>query len=65
MPNPRAIPNLPSGQDRTRQNFDMAVRENLRLLTGQLTGKITQLEGTATTDDIIAKINEILTRLQG
>lgn len=56
---------MPPSLDRGRVNFDLAVRENLRLITGQLTRKIEPLEDTATTADIIDKVNEILSRLQG
>ena len=59
----RAIPQVPKvSEDRTR--FDQALAENLQILMGQRGGKIEPLAATATTAEIIAKINEIVHRLQ-
>lgn len=59
----RAIPQTPKrGEDRSR--FDGAVKENLEILMGQRGGKTEPLAATATTAEIIAKINEIIDRLQ-
>jgi hypothetical protein len=56
----RAIPNL------LNANFAEAVKENIEIITGRRPGlkKINKLSTTATTADVIAKINEILDRLQ-
>lgn len=59
----RAIPQVPkASEDRAR--FDQALAENLQILMGQRGGKIEPLAATATTAQIIAKINEIIDRLQ-
>lgn len=60
----RAIPEVPKTPDRARQGFDSAVKENLEMIAGQRGGKIELLASTATTAEIIAKINEVIERLQ-
>ena len=59
-----ALPPVPkTGEDRTR--FDSAVKENLNVLTGRIGTPIALLNrDTATLDDVAAKINELLERLQ-
>lgn len=59
----RAIPQVPKGND-PRLGFDAAVKENLEILQGLRGGKLTPLSSTATTAEIVAKINEIIDRLQ-
>jgi len=55
----RAIPPPPIGD-----RFSEAVKENLEVIMGQRVPAITELPTTATTADIIAKVNELLRRLQ-
>jgi hypothetical protein len=59
----RAIPQVPPG-DTTRAKFDEAIKENLEVLTGQRSKRITPLADTASTAEIIAKVNELIARLQ-
>lgn len=60
-----SVPDVPFTPDSPRRMFDQAVRENINVITGKQGGKIAPLSETATTAQIIAKINELLTRLQG
>lgn len=61
----RAMPNLPrSAIGSDRQNFDEIVKETIDVITGQRVEKISKLAATATTAQIIAKINEVIDRLQ-
>lgn len=59
----RAVPRLPAQGDDRRQ-FDQAVKENLEILMGQRGGRIERLKQDATLTDVIAKVNEIIARLQ-
>lgn len=59
----RAIPQTPKPGER-RDGFDQAVKENLEIITGRRGEKIQPLESTASTSDVIAKVNEIIARLQ-
>lgn len=59
----RAIPQVPR-EGQPRAEFDQAVKENLEVLTGRRTGRIQPLQPTATQAEIIAKVNEIIDRLQ-
>ncbi|HEX4843206.1 MAG TPA: hypothetical protein VFV57_06005 [Limnobacter sp.] len=59
----RAIPQLPR-PDGDRVPFDRAIKENLEDLTGRTSGIIEGLEDTASLADVIAKVNEIIDRLQ-
>jgi hypothetical protein len=51
--------------DSNLQRMLVAMKENLEIITGARpqVGEIAQLSSTATTADIIAKINEIISRL--
>ena len=60
----RAIPDVPRDGSAERKRFDEAVKENLERMSGVRGGKVALLQGTATTAQIIAKINEIAERLQ-
>lgn len=61
----RSIPSIPrSSADSDRRAFDVAMKENLELITGQRGNKINSLASTATTADIIKKINELIDILQ-
>jgi len=55
----KAIPNPDRGD-----KFAAAVKENLEQIMGQRGGKIDPLSSTASTTDIINKINEIIGQLQ-
>ena len=59
-----AIPQVPR-PDQPRGGFDQAVKENLEILTGRRQGQVKPLVSTATSDEIIAKLNEIIERMQG
>ncbi len=56
----RAIPQPTADQT----EINRAVKENLEILQGLRGGTIAQLPTTATTAEIIAKLNEIVSRLQ-
>jgi hypothetical protein len=63
-PKKPAIPVVTTG-DRAVVNALTAVRENIELLTGMRPGidQISQLASTASTADMITKINQIIARL--
>lgn len=54
-------PGLP---DTRSQEFLNAVKENIEIVTGRRGGKVAQLSKTATTAQIIEKLNELIARLQ-
>lgn len=60
----RAIPDVPRDSVGERRRFDEAVKEDLERIIGVRGGKIEVLPSTATTAQIVAKINEIIDRLQ-
>lgn len=61
----RAIPGVPvPGEAMSRQRFDAAVKENLEILSGQRGGRIAVLQAGSSLDEVVAKINEILARMQ-
>ena len=61
-----AEPKKPSIPSPDTPGFDEAVKENLEIITGRRpkVAKIEKLATTATTADIIAKINTLLDRIQ-
>ena len=61
----RSIPGVPQpGQP--RREFDTALKEGMEVLTGIRGTRVKPLDpGTATTADIVAKVNELLDLLQG
>jgi hypothetical protein len=60
----RAIPPVPNANS-PRDSFDAAVKENLEVITGRRGEKIAPLNAsTATLADVVAKVNEILNRIQ-
>lgn len=64
MPKP-SIPAVPkTATDHGRHLFDSSLKESVERITGQRGGKLTKLEGTAGLADVIAKINELIDRLQ-
>lgn len=60
----RIIPSVPKSADQARIKFDEVVRENLQVITGQRVAPITELLSTASLDDVILKVNELIQRLQ-
>jgi hypothetical protein len=52
-------------QNRTMDLVFSAMKENIEIITGARpnTNPITQLPATATTDEVISKVNEIVARL--
>lgn len=60
----RIVPQPPKSTDPARTKFDEAVRENLQIITGQRVERIADLLPTASLDDVILKINEVIRRLQ-
>lgn len=60
----RAIPTVSQPNNPGQAKFNQAVKEDLELLMGLRDGKIESLASTATTAQIIDKINELIGRLQ-
>lgn len=61
----RAIPSIPkSAAEHGRLPFDLALKETLEQITGQRGEPVARLPTAATTAQIVAKINEIIDRLQ-
>lgn len=60
----KAIPRVPPGKDTERTRFDSAVKERLEVLSGVRGTEIKPLSNSATTEEIIATVNEMLSRLQ-
>lgn len=57
-----SIPKAPD--DPVRSRFDKSVKECLETLMGRRSGRIEKLPANATLDDVIAKVNEVIDRLQ-
>lgn len=58
-----AIPQVPrDGQPRTP--FDQAVKETLEIITGRRGGAVQPLPADASLADVIAKVNELVARIQ-
>ena len=60
----RAIPTVPRGTDQQLAFMLNALKENAEIVYGQRVAPLEQLSSTATTAEIITKINEIIARLQ-
>lgn len=60
----RAIPSIPLVDDIPTRMYMIAVKENIEVLNGVRGGRIDKLPASATMDEVIAKINEIIGRLQ-
>lgn len=61
----RSIANIPrSSVGSDRYQFDVALKENLELITGQRGTVIKELSVNASQADIIKKINELIAVLQ-
>lgn len=59
----RAIRSVPRPGE-NRAEFDAALKENLEIITGARGGAIRPLDADASLEDAVAKINEILARMQ-
>ena len=59
------IPSIPTTASRELFPILMSMKENIELLTGIRGGNISPLTATASTDDIVAKVNEVIERLNG
>ena len=59
----RPVPQLPAG-DESLLRVLRALKENQEEMMGQRGGSVATLEATATTADIIAKVNELIAKLQ-
>jgi len=59
----KAIPKVPASTP-DRERFDAAIKENLEIIMGYRSTPIKPLKSSATVSDIVAKINEIIERLQ-
>jgi hypothetical protein len=59
-----AIPQVPRAEQ-PRTAFDQATKETLEIITGRRGGAIQPLASGATTEEIVAKVNELIARLQG
>jgi len=61
----RAIPPVPKSSAGTdRQPFDVALKENVETLMGLRGEKIAPLKSSASLDDVINKVNELVGLLQ-
>lgn len=58
-----AIPQVPRGEQ-PRAGFDQSVKETLEIITGRRGGSVQPLPADASLADVIAKVNEIVARLQ-
>lgn len=58
-------PSIPSPQPTDPYGYAMqkAIIDNIQQITGVIGGTITALPATATLADVVAKINELITRL--
>jgi hypothetical protein len=59
------VPNIPPVGVGNERQVLMAAVDVLRFVTAQTKPEIAQLPTTATTAEIVAKVNQILARLQG
>lgn len=60
----RTIPAVPKASDAEMQRFLAPLKENLEIISGQRGGQVQKLPSTATTAQIIEKLNELIDRLQ-
>lgn len=59
-----SIPQVPRTPDRARDQFDRAIKESIETITGRRAGRIEKLPEGATLAEVVAKVNEIIDRLQ-
>lgn len=60
----RAIPPVPATADPAMARTLQAIKEDLEIIIGHRGGRVEKLGASATTDQIIAKINELIDRIQ-
>lgn len=58
-----AIPQVPRGEQ-PRAGFDQSLKENLEIITGRRGGSVQPLPADASLAAVVAKVNEIIARLQ-
>jgi len=58
-----AIPQVPR-LEQPRVSFDQSVKETLEIITGRRGGAVQPLAQDASLADVIAKVNELLSRIQ-
>lgn len=58
-----AIPQVPRAEQ-PRTGFDQSVKETLEILTGRRGGAVQPLPANASLADVVAKVNEIILRMQ-
>lgn len=61
----RPIPSVPPGTDTALRPVLQALKENQEARMGMRGTRVDELPATATTADIIAKVNELIRLLQG
>lgn len=60
-------PSIPTPDPKIPSNIKSMldpIKENIEIITGRRAGSVDALDGSATTAQVIAKINEIIDRLQ-
>ncbi len=60
----RSLPRVPIGESQQTTQFMSSVKEVIDTITGKRDGQIETLPSGASNDQIIAKINELLNRIQ-
>ena len=60
-----AIKRVPPSDDNERRSFDGAVKETLEIITGRRGVQVKPLQAGASSDDVVAKVNEVIALLQG
>lgn len=58
-----AIPQVPR-PEQPRTGFDQSVKETLEIITGRRGGPVQPLPADASLADVIAKVNELIARIQ-
>ncbi len=58
-----SIPQVPRGIQ-PREGFDQAIKETIEIIAGRRGGSVLPLPSDATLADVIAKLNELINRIQ-
>ena len=58
-----AIPRVPRAEQ-PRAGFDHSIKETLEIITGRRGGSIQPLPADASLADVVARVNELIARLQ-
>lgn len=58
-----AIPQVPRAEQ-PRAGFDQSIKETLEVITGRRGGSVQPLPADASLADVVAKVNELIARLQ-